>query len=689
MSSLEARVTGVWACASERRRTAAILSIIVVAALLPYLNALANGFAFDDAYIIQTNARVHNLRAWRDIWLTPYWPSLGRELGLYRPLTIFMFGVEWFVGGGARWPFHLVNLCLHATASVLVFMLLVRLGAARIPALLGAIVFAVHPLHTEAVANMVGQAELSATCFVLVACLVHAGRPEGLQVSWPRRIAMALLYAVALLAKESAVVLPGLLVLIDCVQRRIPLDVRGFRAYVGALSMPIFLLVAVLVAYLAVRYQALGGALVGVDAGPSFPYLKEHRVLNAFRAFPEYLRLLFWPADLTVDYVPATVFAVTSFTLMSVVGLALLVVLTALMLGTPWAPVVGAAPAWFLISISPVSNIFFPIGVLIAERTLYLPSIAVSIVVAFAATTLAATATAKGRRMAALVFACAILAMGVRTWVRNPDWKNTNAVQVAVFRDHPESYHAQWARALVAWDQGQLDEADRWFKLAYRTYPRDSGMLATYAAFLMAAGEDDKALPYVKQSHDMHPFMPNSTALLAFLYITTRQPDSAAAIIASGERAQLPVAMTMAMRAYVYQSTGVLQEAATAWDITARRITNGKWLAYGYAARTRAFAGQDEQAHEAIRRGIEATTDTASIALLRRTDAAISDHCYKVEDAAAIGDIYGPPTRPACDPLGSWFDHATTVQGANFSHFAIPRRLITAARVRAQLPKSK
>jgi Tfp pilus assembly protein PilF len=358
------------------------------------------------------------------------------------------------------------------------------------------------------------------------------------------------------------------------------------------------------------------------------------------------------------------------------------------MIGTPWIPLIGAAPAWFLISISPVSNIFFPIGVLIAERTLYLPSIALSILVAFVVAEMKESGTEQGRRILSVVFAVAVIAMGVRTWVRNPDWKNTNAVQTAVFRDHPESYHAQWARALVAWDNGQLDESDKWFKLTYRTYPRDSGMLATYGAFLMAAGEDDKALFYLRTSHDMHPFMPNSTALLAFLYITTRKPDSAFAMINTAEHLGLPMAMTMPMRGYVYQSQGELDQAVEAWRLTAKNITSGKFLAYAYLARELAFDGKDTEAHVAIQNGLAADTATNARTLLRQVDAAISAHCYQAADAPLIGDLYGPPIKAHCDPLGSWFDRATVVQGASFSHFAIPRRLITAERIRRDTAKA-
>ena len=134
-------------------------AFVVLAACAVYLNSIGNGFALDDVFIIHQNARVHDVTAWRYIWLTPYWPFFGTELGLYRPFIIFLYAVQWAIGGGATWVFHVGNVLLHATATLLVFLLLERLTP-RTPALIGALIFAVHPVHTEAVANVVGQAEI-------------------------------------------------------------------------------------------------------------------------------------------------------------------------------------------------------------------------------------------------------------------------------------------------------------------------------------------------------------------------------------------------------------------------------------------------------------------------------------------------------------------------------------------------
>jgi protein O-mannosyl-transferase len=412
------------AAATTRHRYAALLLLCLTAAAV-YLNALSNGFALDDVFIIRENARVHDLSDLRAIWLTPYWPFFGVELGLWRPFAIFGYALQWAAGGGDPAVFHAVSIGLHVVATVLCFLLLERLTATW-PALAGALVFAVHPVHTEAVANVVGQAELIAAAALIGACVVHAYRPPGLHVSWGRRAALLALFAVAILTKEHTVVLPALLLATDLAQRRIPLDGRGFLHYTQALFVPMLLLGAVLAVYLIFRYDVLDGALLGVQAGPQLHFLREeYRVLNALRAFPELLRLLVFPASLSADYAPAMILPVESFTPMVGVGAALLIATVALALLTPWNPAVGFPAAWFLIGIITVSNLLFPIGVIVAERTLYMPSLAVSAIVAYGWLALAPRLTPQARRLAPVLLLLVVIAGGVRTWVRNPDWRST------------------------------------------------------------------------------------------------------------------------------------------------------------------------------------------------------------------------------------------------------------------------
>src|SRR5213594_4365990 len=124
---------------------------VAASALVVYLGALSNGFALDDIPVLATNPLVHN---WSGLWrafVQPYWPA-SQGAAMYRPLTLASFALDWQTGRMV-W-LHAANLLWHAGVSVLVSMLARRWTASAGGALLAGVLFAVHPVHVEAVANL-------------------------------------------------------------------------------------------------------------------------------------------------------------------------------------------------------------------------------------------------------------------------------------------------------------------------------------------------------------------------------------------------------------------------------------------------------------------------------------------------------------------------------------------------------
>jgi hypothetical protein len=189
---------------------AALLLLVVVSSGI----GLRNDFTYDDVYIIQKNGTVHTLHSWWQVFARSYWPRAGGSDG-YRPLTILAFTIEWVVGGGSPWVFHAMNIVLYGAISLAVFWLaamLLPVGAAWIVAAL----FAVHPVHVEAVANIVGQSELWVALLLLVAVGIYTKRRlTGQRLSVGRGVAICACYVAALFFKEHAVVLPALLIAVE------------------------------------------------------------------------------------------------------------------------------------------------------------------------------------------------------------------------------------------------------------------------------------------------------------------------------------------------------------------------------------------------------------------------------------------------------------------------------------------
>ena len=200
--------------------------MVAVVGALVYANSLWNGFAYDDVSIIVENETIQSWERLRSAVFAPYWPIVGgAELALWRPVTTGLFGLQYLLADGSPVPFHVVNVLVHAAASGVLVLLLAHLTSMT-AAWVAGMVFAVHPVHTEAVANVVGQAEVVAGLAALLALLVHIR--GGGRSGWGTALGVGALYVVGFGAKESAVTLLGLVFLVDAARERL-----GFREASG------------------------------------------------------------------------------------------------------------------------------------------------------------------------------------------------------------------------------------------------------------------------------------------------------------------------------------------------------------------------------------------------------------------------------------------------------------------------
>ncbi|HET6764382.1 MAG TPA: hypothetical protein VFH27_11940, partial [Longimicrobiaceae bacterium] len=457
---------------------------VALLALAANAAALRNGFAGDDVPIVQKNAVVHGFGDLRHLLLGSYWPGT-REL--YRPLTLLSFATDWTLSGGSPTWLHAVNLLLHAGVCVLLLLLLVRLGAHRWAAAAAVGLFAVHPVHVEAVANLVGRGELLAALFVVAACLVHL-RPGP---SSPARVAaVCACYFLGLAGKEIAVTLPALLLVLDWFRSREGGEVpRRLPALVRARLPLLVAMAGVLALFLALRVQVTGGA-TGTGAAPYLADLSTgRRLLVALSLWPQYVRLLVWPADLSFDWGPgilAIPAGVTPAVAMGV-GCILLLALAARRDGETGRGWIALAVLWFGFAILPVSQVAFPLGTLLAERTLYLPSVALVMAVQPLWALLGRTRAAA---VPAAVALAVLLAMGGWwSWRRSAVWASTPAIRADLAAHHPESWRAIWDRASESAAAGRMGDAlEHYTRALELTHANEPGVNTEAAAYLLEIG---------------------------------------------------------------------------------------------------------------------------------------------------------------------------------------------------------
>jgi tetratricopeptide (TPR) repeat protein len=338
---------------------------VAAAAIACYAPTVAYGLVQDDRQILTSPllGRPLDLVA---VWSNGFLGPAFRHLALYRPLAQWTLLLNWsanrllFGSGDAAAGFHGVNVLLHAGASLLLLAWLRTLSLPRGAPFFAALLFAVHPVHSEAVASVSARSEPLALLFGL-AFLIQHGRG--------RTISAVLLFLAAMWSKESAAAFLGVAVAQDLLLRR-PGSRPSLRTWIapaGALAL-----------WLALRALALRGAApeIAFLDNPAAGAGAFRRILTAAAVQADYLRLLVWPLRQSVDYAYAKTRIVESAADPRVLLFALLLALSvaAAILARRRAPSVALALAGYALLFAATSNFLFPIGAIEAERLLYAPS---------------------------------------------------------------------------------------------------------------------------------------------------------------------------------------------------------------------------------------------------------------------------------------------------------------------------
>jgi hypothetical protein len=436
---------------------------------------------------------------------------------LYRPVTILSYAVDWTVSGGRAGWMHFMNALWHGLAAVLVTAVLAR----WLPALAAAgagIAFAWHPVHVEAVASLVGRAELLAAVGILGAVL--AARRGW----W---IGAVLCAALAMLSKEHGVIV-GVVVLLDRW-----LQGPEARRYPPALWIALGVLTAgFLAAWLAI------GSVAGADTAAVF-YGRDAAARLAI-ALPALLRgavLLVWPMSLSADYNPQVLPARDGLSAAALVGALIVVAIPALVI---WcrrrAPAVSFAAGLAALSYLPTANLVFPSGVVLAERNLYL---AVALPAALVGTGLSWLHSRWGLRPAVVALLVMALACGARSLDRLPAWRDNRWYLLTLLAEHPESYRAHASAAAVLAGLGDSAGARREYRAADSLFAGDPYMNAAHAIFLLGLGDTVAAVPLVARSRAI-----GSAERIAwraqFLLLLARGDSAGALAVADSARRRYP-----------------------------------------------------------------------------------------------------------------------------------------------------
>ncbi len=452
---------------AKRRRTEAApewtlhpglaAAILALAFLLPNLNALSCRFVLDDVPLIVDNTLVHSPDRLPRIWQSGYWPDrLG--LTLYRPVTISIWNLLWWIGDGAPWVFHLFNLILGAVVPVLLFFCLRAAGVEGRKAFLAALFFAALPIHTEATTSVVGSSELLAACFGALAFLMFVREKNILAV---------ILFSLAVLSKESAATIAGIALLT-------PRKTKGQWAALGGFGI-------VIAAALFLRHHVqLAPSFVPPIDNPAALLPASKRVLTALWVQCLYLWKTFVPVELSADYSYKQIPLVMGLG-DSRAWIALVVPGVWILAAFRSRDVRQGLLVWAILFL-PASNILFPIGTILGERLAYLPSLGAAILLAALATA-ALKKSARNRvekprsgglsleRLAWIGVVVVVLVYGARSFVRNQDWNNAETFYVRLVETSPRSAKSHYFLGSLLVSKGDDLAAIREYEIAVSIFP--------------------------------------------------------------------------------------------------------------------------------------------------------------------------------------------------------------------------
>ncbi len=491
------------------RRLAPGLLLLAVTALVHAPRSA--DFAYDDKEFVVANQSLRSPAGALRALALPF-PPEQPERGLYRPLTNLSYAVDHGLWGQRALGFHATNVVVYAACVLLVQRLgLAYLGSAAF-AFAVALLFAVHPVHCDAVDSVAGRSELLSLLFSLVSLLLFLGATSGRAVARGRLLGSAAAYALACLSKETGAVLPAILAAHRLALAPPPRGTPA-RGWLQALR-PVLPHVGVLLLYFAVRVAVLG------RFAPDAAILRDEtlatRLLTVGTVFLVNLELLVWPS-LQIDFFyQASIPLPRSVTGAALTGWALILAAAA---GTarlvraqfgdrpsPERATALCALAILGATLLPTSHVL-DFGALVAERFLFAPSLGFLLLVVLGVRRIPTPGLTGGTRrvLGGILLAAVAAAWGTRSHARALEWRDPVLLWQAAARVLPGDRRVHTNLAATHLDRGELDPARAALDRALAIDPSYAPALGNLGVLQLERGELDAAESTARRLLELDP----------------------------------------------------------------------------------------------------------------------------------------------------------------------------------------
>jgi hypothetical protein len=646
-----------------RRHVLAGLALAALT-LVAFSNSFTAGLVLDNQVLLLGDPRLHEAtghNVGQILQHTYWWPN--GEAGLYRPLTTLSYLFNYAILGNGSRPagYHWINFLLHAANVLLVYALALRLLAQharrfRVAWFIAAW-WAVHPLLTESVTNIIGRADLLAALAVLSGFLMYLQSVET--TGWRRTgwlAGLAAATAAGVFSKESAVVLPGVLVLYEL----------AWWKERGRPHALLWGLLATLLPLAAMLWQR--AAVLAASPPPELPFVDNPIAgadfwtgrLTAITVLARYLWLAIWPAKLSSDYSYSEIPLARGSLEDWIAWMAIAAVLAVVTLLYRRHRLAFFLAGFAFVTLLPTSNLVLPIGTIMAERFLYLPL--AGLVACLVLAIDVAAERIRPANLAPVLLGLIVIGCAVRTWARNLDWQDDLTMATVSVQTSPHSFkvHRLLAFSLFKSDPAHsnidrvIAEAEKSLAIL-EGLPDDrntSGPWNLAAAGRLAKGDllppDDSRGQY------------EQAARHALRSIAVEAASRAAYDRRHGTQAPVPPAAAEAYRllAATYLRLGQAELALPA-ATQARTLNPSNTEAYAEIADAYLLQARAEDAAIALAEGMFATGDMS----LRADLLKLYQSGVDTKGCAVVLGPNGPALNPSCDMV-----HRDLCAGAAQAH---------------------
>ncbi len=492
-----------------------LIVLLLLLAVVPYVNTLQNGFVYDDNNEILTNPYIRSFAHLGDIFSTRILAHLGARgaTNYYRPVSIVGFLLCYKLFGLLPYGFHLANLVLHALMVCLLFGLTKRLFHDVWLGFAAAALFALHPIHIESVAWVSAVTDLELAVFYLLTFWFFLGsaKPNG-ERSELAQLGMAGSFLLTVLSKEQAVTLPLLATVYEHFFRgdRTTTTWSQKVARYGVLWL-------LVVAYVLFRIRFFG-AFAPILLTRQVTWYEA--VLSSVSLVGQYLWKMVWPVHLSAYYAfHKSVTLVDPRVLAGAVALGLCG-------GTFWAlwkhaQRVSFGLIWFFITLAPVLNARWLGPNVFTERYLYLPSVGLCWVAAWGILRIWTKASRRAlawRVAFGFVLGLIGLLATVRIVTRNRDWRDEVTYYRVALATEPEASSLRLNLGAVYWNHMKPDAAEREWREALKFSPNSAFLLNNLGLVSMRKKQYGEAKDYFERSMRLRPNYTDAHLNLGRLY---------------------------------------------------------------------------------------------------------------------------------------------------------------------------